>query len=158
MGVDSDDGGAGPDYDASDTGINSVFVSSLRSYLISDLNYKTDMDYRLGAYDDYGFKWNWKHNPAQGWTQQAPDVGVDLGVAMRQNPHLKLLSLNGYYDMATPFFATEYDIAHIPMNNQTAGNISFKYYPSGHMVYLNPEALKSMVSDLDTFYDQAAPQ
>lgn len=158
MGVDADDAGESPDYDASDVGINSVFVSSLRAYLSSDLNYKTDMDYRLSAYDAGGFKWNWKHNPASGYTQQTPDVAVDLGAAMRQNPHLKLLSVNGYYDMATPFFATEYDIDHIPMNKTTAANISFKYYPSGHMIYLNPEALTSLVGDLDTFYDQAAPQ
>ena len=158
MGEDSDDAGEGPDYDASDVGINSVFISSLRAYLSSDLNYKTDMDYRLSASDADGFKWDWKHNPAQGYGQQMPDVAVDLGAAMRQNPHLKLLSVNGYYDMATPFFATEYDIAHIPMKAQTVGNITFKYYPSGHMIYLNPDALASLVSDLDSFYDQAAPQ
>ena len=158
MGVDSDDGGAEPDYDASDVGINSVFVSSLRNYLSTDLGYKTDMDYRLGAYDDKSFKWDWTHNPAQGYEQLEPDVAVDLGAAMRQNPHLKLLSVNGYYDMATPFFATEYDIAHIPMNKATVANISFKYYPSGHMIYLNPQALTSLVADLDVFYDQAAPQ
>ncbi len=158
MGVDSDDAGEGPDYDASDVGINSVFASSLRAYLSSDLNYKTDMDYRLGAYTDDSFKWNWKHNPAQGYGQEMPDVAIDLGAAMRQNPHLKLLSVNGYYDMATPFFATEYDIAHIPMKPATVKNITFKYYPSGHMIYLNPEALTSLVGDLDTFYDQAAPQ
>ncbi|MEI9904057.1 MAG: hypothetical protein WDN06_08770 [Asticcacaulis sp.] len=140
MGVDSDDAGEGPDYDASDVGINSVFASSLRAYLSSDLNYKTDMDYRLGAYTDDSFKWNWKHNPAQGYGQEMPDVAVDLGAAMRQNPHLKLLSVNGYYDMATPFFATEYDIAHIPMKPATVKNITFKYYPSGHMIYLNPDA------------------
>ena len=158
MGVDSDDAGESPDFDASDVGINSVFVSSLRAYLTADLGYKTDMDYRLGAYDQSDFKWDWKHNPAQGWQQQVPDVAVDLGAAMRQNPHLKLLSVNGYYDMATPFFATEYDIGHIPMNKATVSNISFKYYPSGHMIYLNPEALTSLVKDLDVFYDQAAPQ
>ena len=158
MGIDSDDGGAEPDFDASDVGINSVFVSSLRAYLSADLGYKTDLDYRLGAYEDKDFKWDWKHNPANGDEQQEPDVAVDLGAAMRQNPHLKLLSVNGYYDMATPFFITEYDIAHIPMNKATSGNITFKYYPSGHMIYLNPEALTSLVKDLDTFYDQAAPQ
>lgn len=158
MGVDSDDAGENPDFDASDVGINSVFVSSLRTYLTADLGYKTDLDYRLGAYDQPGFDWDWKHRPAQGEGQVIPDVAVDLGAAMRQNPHLKLLSVNGYYDMATPFFATEYDIGHIPMNKKTVSNISFKYYPSGHMIYLNPEALTSLVKDLDVFYDQAAPQ
>ena len=158
LGVDYDDAGENPDFDASDTGINSVFVSSLRSYLTTYLQYKTDLDYRLGAYGQPDFDWDWKHRPAQGWTQMMPDVGIDLGAAMRQNPHLKVLSLNGYYDMATPFFATEYDIAHIPLKPQAVKNITFKYYPSGHMIYLNPDALSQMVKDLGGFYDQAAPQ
>jgi carboxypeptidase C (cathepsin A) len=59
--------------------------------------------------------------------------------------------------MATPFFATEYDIAHIPLKPQTVKNVSFKYYPSGHMIYLNPESLTNMVKDLGTFYDEATP-
>ena len=155
MGVDSDDAGESPDYDASDAAVNSVFVSSLRDYLSSDLGYKTDLDYRLGAYGLDDFKWDWKHRPAQGWTQMMPDVGVDLGAAMRTNPKLKVLSLNGYYDMATPFNATEYDIAHIALKPQTVKNVSFKYYESGHMIYLNEDALKEMTSDLGVFYDGA---
>ena len=36
-------------------------------------------------------------------------------------------------------------------------NLTFAYYPSGHMVYLNPDALKAMRADLGRFYDDAAP-
>ncbi len=158
MGVDADDAGESPDFDASDVGINSVFISSLRAYLSEDLNYKTDLDYRPGAYSDPSFKWDWHHQTDNYGQLEVPDVADDLGEAMRQNPHLKLLSVNGYYDMATPFLGTEFDIAHIPMNPETVKNITFHYYPSGHMIYLNPDALTSLVGDLDTFYDQAAPQ
>ncbi len=83
------------------------------------------------------------------------DTALDLSAAMRRNPKLKLYSLNGWYDMATPFFGTEYDINHMQLDASLRGNIRFAYYPSGHMVYLNPEALKLMKADVAKFYDDA---
>ena len=77
--------------------------------------------------------------------------------AMRSNPNLKVLSLNGYYDFATPFFITEYDLAHMNLDPSLRGNLSFAYYPSGHMIYLNTEALQQLKHDLARFYDLAAP-
>ena len=74
---------------------------------------------------------------------------------MRENPNLKVYSLNGIYDFATPFFGTEYDLGHMQLNAATKGNVRYAYYPSGHMVYLNTDALKSMKSDLARFYDEA---
>ena len=63
---------------------------------------------------------------------------------MRENPYLKVLSLNGWYDMATPFFGTEYDLNHMMLEPAQQRNLEFHYYPSGHMVYLNPDALHQM--------------
>jgi carboxypeptidase C (cathepsin A) len=37
-------------------------------------------------------------------------------------------------------------------------NIQFAYYPSGHMIYLNVDALKQLRSDLGSFYAKAAPE
>jgi carboxypeptidase C (cathepsin A) len=36
-----------------------------------------------------------------------------------------------------------------------AKNVQFTYYPSGHMVYLNVDALKDFKGDLDNFYSGA---
>ena len=69
---------------------------------------------------------------------------------MRENPHLLVYSLNGIYDLATPFFGTEYDLGHMQLDPALRGNVRFAYYPSGHMVYLNPDALRSMKADLAT--------
>ena len=71
-----------------------------------------------------------------------PIMVNDLGQAMRENPHLKVLSANGWFDLATPFFATEYDLAHLGLDAKLRNNVTFTYYPSGHMVYLNVDALK----------------
>jgi carboxypeptidase C (cathepsin A) len=81
----------------------------------------------------------------------------DLSEAMRTNPHLKVMSANGWFDLATPFFATEYDLAHMDIDPKLRSNLTFTYYPSGHMVYLNLEAAKQFKADLAKFYDSAAP-
>ncbi len=105
-------------------------------------------------------QWDFKHRPpnarGMGGSTEA-DVALDLSQAMRENPHLLVYSLNGIYDMATPFFGTEYDLNHMQLDPSLHGNLRFAYYPSGHMVYLNTEALKSMKADLARFYDEAAP-
>jgi len=153
-GVDSDAAGERPDFDASDSAISGAFVSTFSDYVARDLDYRTDMPYLVSAYGLKGFDWDWKHKaPGSRWPENSPDVALDLAAAIRTNPYLKVLSLNGYFDMATPFFATEYDIAHMMLDPSLKGNVQFRYYPSGHMAYLNPEALHMMHTDLAAFYD-----
>jgi carboxypeptidase C (cathepsin A) len=152
--------GLSPDYDASDTGITGAFVSSFHHYLTSELGYVTDMTYRP-TYYSAGLQWDFKHRSPRsmysGGTNEA-DVALDLSAAMRENPHLMVYSLNGLYDLATPFFGTEYDLNHMELPPSDRGNLRFAYYPSGHMVYLNTEALKAMKADLAKFYDEAIPR
>ena len=74
---------------------------------------------------------------------------------MRTNPYLKVLSMNGYYDMATPFFGTENDLGHMMLEPAQQPNLSFTYYPAGHMTYRNPDALHQMKEDLSRWYDDA---
>jgi carboxypeptidase C (cathepsin A) len=73
---------------------------------------------------------------------------------MRKDPKMKVFSANGMFDLATPFFLTEFDINHMMLAPQIAKNVEFGYYPAGHMVYLNVDALKMLVHDLDGFYAQ----
>jgi carboxypeptidase C (cathepsin A) len=154
-GVDPDAAGESPDYDASDTAISGAFIGTLNTYLERDLNYQTNMAYRASASEEEGFKWDWNHKaPGTRFPLQQPNTALDLAAAMRQNPYLKVLSLNGWYDMATPFFGTEYDLNHMMLEPAQARNLEFRYYPSGHMVYLNPGALHSMRVDVERFiYD-----
>jgi carboxypeptidase C (cathepsin A) len=154
-GVDPSASGDSPDFDASDAAISGAFVGTLQSYLANDLGYQTDMPYRLSASDADGFKWDFKHKaPGVRFTLNDPDTALDLSAAMRTNPYLKVLSLNGWYDMATPFFGTEYDLDHMMLEPAQQRNLEFRYYPSGHMVYLNPDALHSMRLDVQNFIDQ----
>ncbi len=158
-GVDVDAAGENPSYDASDTGISGAFVAALHDYLEGELKYQSTDAYRPTAYNLTGGQWDWKHRPTSGGPgmgpgggeQTQPYVAADLASAIRKNPHLKVFSANGYFDLATPFFATEYDLDHMELPEELRGNVQFGYYPSGHMIYLNVDALHKLRDDLAGF-------
>jgi carboxypeptidase C (cathepsin A) len=153
--IDADAAGEGPEYDASDVQVAGPFNAALHDYLERDLGYVTEMTY-FPSGPGINQAWDWKHKaPGAQRPQQVADTALDLSAAMRENPKLKLMSLNGWYDMATPFFGTEYDVSHMSLDPSLKGNVRFTYYPSGHMVYLNPEALKTMKADVAKFVDDA---
>jgi carboxypeptidase C (cathepsin A) len=157
LAIDADDAGEEPEIDPASVYSGGPFVAAFHDYLSTQLNYHTEMEYRLRAGEAIR-KWDWHHvPPGQSEPDPIVDTALDLGTALRDNPHLQLLSLNGWYDMATPFFETEYDIGHMLLEPSIQKNIHFAYYPSGHMVYLNPQALTLMKADVAKFYDLAAP-
>lgn len=152
-GTDVDNAGEFPSYDPSDTGISGAFTAAIHDYMQRDLKYSSDDEYRVSANDIR--EWDWKHHGAgqsNFGEQKLPYVAGDLADAMRKNPKLKVFSANGYFDLATPFFKTEFDISHMMLVPDLARNVQFGYYPSGHMVYLNVDALKMMSHDLEGFY------
>jgi carboxypeptidase C (cathepsin A) len=159
-GEDVDAAGESPSYDPSDSGISGAFVAALHDYLERELKYETTEAYRPSANSIN--QWEWKHKPTSGGNgpgggeQAQPYVAADLANAMRKNPHLQVFSANGYFDLATPFFATEYDLDHMNLEPELRGNVHFGYYPSGHMIYLNVDALRKLKDDLAGFIDQAA--
>jgi carboxypeptidase C (cathepsin A) len=155
-GTDVDNAGENPGYDPSDTGISGAFIAAFHDYLTNQLKYESTDEYRPSA-DSIG-DWDWHHRPPgaafRGFGRQEtePDVVDDLADAMRKNPRMKVFSANGMFDLATPFFLTEMDLAHMMLAPDIAKNVEFGYYPAGHMVYLNVDALKEFRHDLGGFY------
>ena len=153
-GIDMDAAGESPETDPADTAIRGAFTAAFNDYIVRELNYTSDVPYTTSAaaIND----WDWKHKlRGQMRPVPLPITVPDLSEAMRTNPHLKVMSANGWFDLATPFFATEYDLAHMDIDPKLRSNLTFTYYPSGHMVYLNLEAAKQFKADLAKFYDSA---
>jgi carboxypeptidase C (cathepsin A) len=158
MGWDPDAAGENPGYDPSDTGISGVYVGAFHDYIQKELKYMSQETYYTSG-PGLNQAWDFKHRPAGAapgrGEQTAPDTAIDLADTIRKNPKLRVFSANGYFDLATPFFATEYDLGHMSLPGKLMGNVGYGYYPAGHMVYLNVDALKEMKLDLTKFYASA---
>lgn len=141
-----------PTFDPSDQQISPALNQGYLWYVHHVLKWKTSREYVGLSFDAYK-GWDWKHqNPDGHGKEQLPDVAADLAAAMRMNPYLRVLSENGYFDLATPFHATEYDLSHVTLGPQLRKHIRFAYFDSGHPIYINPESLKAMHAKLDAFY------
>jgi len=164
-GTDTDAAGENPGYDPSGTGVSPAFVSAFHDYLERELKYTSKETYYPHG-PSVNQLWDHTHRPpgggGGGGFGAAPPmrdiyVAGDLADAMRKNPNLKVFSVNGLFDLATPFFITEFDLSHMELEPKLRQNIEFAYYPSGHMIYLNVDALKQLKMDLAKFYASAAP-
>jgi carboxypeptidase C (cathepsin A) len=154
-GSDPDRAGDSADYDPQDRAISGAWTAMINDYLFRDLGYRTPLTYRPNNPAVFPL-WDWKHSAGgDGRPQMAADTSVDLASAMRENPNLKLLSLNGLFDLATPFAGAEYDIGHMELGPVERQNIRFTYYPSGHMIYIDPASAQKLKSDLAGFYASA---
>ena len=83
------------------------------------------------------------------------NVAETLRRSMTQNPFLKVIVANGYYDLATPYLGTEYTLNHLILDPGLRGNISLTYYEAGHMMYLHKASLMKLKTDLAAFIGSA---
>jgi carboxypeptidase C (cathepsin A) len=134
-------------FDPQQPAISGAYISAINQYLRDDLGYTTaDMYQVSGGTRD----WNWTRGGGGGWGGAAI-VTTDLEQAMIMNPGLKVQFENGYYDLATPFFATEWTTDHLILPDELRSNIKHNYYEAGHMMYaLDDELLqlKKNIADL----------
>ena len=137
--------------DPQSTQISSAYIASFMNYFYTELKVNKSLNYKINAYNTEGFKWDFsrKKNGDYGGLY-LPNTGEDLASLMSKNPNVKILVLNGYYDLATPFYATEYTFDHLALEKKIKNNISMKYFEAGHMMYVNPASLilfKKTVAD-----------
>jgi carboxypeptidase C (cathepsin A) len=145
-----DPNGSTQSWDPSSTNIITVLTSNFYPYVRGDLGYRDDRPYAMLSMDVNNA---WKYQ--RGENSSAPAVIADLKSAMTQDPYLHVLSANGYFDLATGFYQTEYLLDHMNLPANLRGNVEFAYYPSGHMIYLNEAALAQYKRDLVRFYRNA---
>ncbi|HEV2175779.1 MAG TPA: peptidase S10 [Terriglobia bacterium] len=143
-GIDESGVSEGPDYDPSEAAIRPPFTAVFNNYVRSELGWKTDDTYYiLGG----GFRqWDWG-SAGRGFANVSPS----LRTAFVKNKYMKLFVAEGYFDLATPFFAVDYTLAHLGLDPSLRGNVSTGQFPVGHMVYIESKSLDKLKRDVAAF-------
>ncbi|EQD52016.1 serine-type carboxypeptidase family protein [mine drainage metagenome] len=146
---------------ATTTAIWGALTATFESYVTRHLGFHTTHVYKQDSNTVFR-DWNWKYYPPiHDLDAGVGDIGYDnvapaLARAMTNDPALELMANNGYFDLATPFYATHYTLMHMGLPARFLSHIHFEYYPTGHMLYLNPQAMPEIAAQMDHFIDQAA--
>jgi carboxypeptidase C (cathepsin A) len=139
-------------YDPFFSTVGPTFVAAFHDYYRRDLGVVMGREYVVsgGLYKD----WDRSHKgPSSPYRSPAADTGIDLAFAMIQNPTMKVLVQQGYFDLATPYRATEHFIDQLNVPDSLRGNVSIEYYEAGHMMYVHPPSLEKYKQDLGAFID-----
>jgi len=140
-------------YDPASAAILPPYTSAFHQYLRTELNYKSDTPYKVFAWDETGFqKWDWG-NAVEGF----PSTAGSLRSAMIKNPYMKILVMEGYYDLATPYAAADWTMDHLNLDAKYRQNVSYATYASGHMVYIDRAEHDKMKKDLVNFMEKCLP-
>lgn len=135
-------------YDPSESAIRPPYTATFNNYVRTELGYKTELEYYiLGG--GVG-QWDWG-SAGQGY----PDTSEALRLAFAKNAYMKLFVASGYYDLATPFFATKYTLNHMGLDVQQQAKISLGYYDAGHMMYIKESSLDRLKQDVSAFLTKA---
>jgi carboxypeptidase C (cathepsin A) len=156
--VDPNSGGNDPTM----TAVSGVYTTMWNVYLNEQLKYTSNSAFT--DLNDQAFQfWDFSHIDPTGAQKGVDDKGNvilytagDLAAVMALNPDLKVLSANGFYDFVTPFYQTVLDLQQMPLlSQQVRQNLSARFYPSGHMIYLDGGSRTALKADLAAMYDSA---
>lgn len=142
------------EYDPQSAAISSAYVSAFNDYVRVTLKFGDRQTYKAST--DNNNHWDFGHLPP-GTEQKIPgptNVMIDLAVAMKQNPNLKVQLNGGYYDLATPYFAAVYELHQLPIPSSLQSNIEMHFYTSGHMVYAHEPDLKALHANVAAFIER----
>lgn len=147
-GFDLDAAGETNEFDPASAAISGPFPAALNSYVRTELKYKNDTPYAVS-----GNVRPWSYDNVQ---NQYLNTAETLRGAMAANQFLKVFVANGYYDGATPFFATEYTFFQTDLGGDLKGRVKMGYYEAGHMMYIHKPSHAKLKTDLAEFIRDAA--
>ena len=148
IGIDRDAAGEEPEDDPAGYEINGTFAGAFNDYICRELGYKTDLPYAFST--DLWKTWSYKE-----YENKYVQLEEVLRKTMVRNKFMKVWVLNGYYDMATPFYASEYVFSHLQLDPVLQPNLSLTYYEAGHMMYIHKPSLEKFRKDAEFFFENA---
>ncbi|HTS64686.1 MAG TPA: hypothetical protein VMH28_21835 [Candidatus Acidoferrales bacterium] len=137
------------EYDPSSTLITPPFTAVVTHYLRNELGYKTDMYY----YPSGGVQ-PWDYGVQNGFG----DTTALLKNAMTKNPYMRVMVAAGYFDLATPYFAAEYTFNHMGLSPEMHSRITWAFYQSGHMLYIDSDSHTKLKHDFTEFLGSSMPK
>jgi carboxypeptidase C (cathepsin A) len=149
LGIDRDAAGEAYEYDPSMSAIMGPYTALFNAYVRSDLGFELPRKYNI-----FGPVQPWSYDEFE---NRYVDASESLRKAMTANPALKVFVASGYYDLATPYFASDYTYHQLQPEPALKENITLAYYEAGHMMYIHGPSLVKLKEDLGAFYRSAAP-
>lgn len=150
LGIEEYASGEKPEHDPSMAAIRPPYTSMFNQYVRKQLRFETDLEYNIlgGGIEE---PWDWG-SAGEGH----PDTSEALRQAFAKNPHMKLFVASGYYDLATPYFATEYTLSHLGLDPSLRKNVRVEYYPAGHMMYIDTKCLAAFAKHGGSFIETSS--
>jgi carboxypeptidase C (cathepsin A) len=136
-------------FDYSSSAITGAFSTLFNNYVRNELNYENEVVYAIS-----GQVRPWSYGRESSRTSYSNSVEI-LSRALSENQTLQIFVANGYYDFATPFFATEYAVSHLGLNSEFKDRVTMSYYQAGHMMYIRKASHRKLKEDLMKFYKKA---
>ncbi len=150
-GVDRDSAGEQFEQDPSMSATMGPYAATFNDYIRRELGYESDLPYEILSMKTHEA---WRFDDHE---NRFVEVADTLRKAIAMNPHLKVFVANGYFDLATPFLATEYTFDHLGLDPSLRANVSMAYYEAGHMMYVHKPSLAKLQKDLLTFMKTSRP-
>jgi carboxypeptidase C (cathepsin A) len=140
------------EYDPFGSATTSAYNTAINEYARDTLKYGESMTYKPSAREP-GWHWDLHHAPpgGQGWDESSVNVMPDLAMAMKRNPKLKILLMGGYYDLGCTYFGATYEDKHLQIPQSLQSNIEYRFFQTGHMVYITTPALKALHDETARF-------
>lgn len=143
-----------PPLDPQSTAISSAYTSVFNSYVRDELGYDGEREYVPSG---MARPWNWeRRGQGGGFGVAVPNVAPDLAEAIRRNPELEVLLINGIYDLATPYFAAVWTMDHMGLPPELRDNIHRADFLAGHMMYVEQQLLQHWRDTLEGFIDRTS--
>lgn len=130
-----------PDFDPSSEAVTGPFTATFNDYVRRELKFESDLPYETLAHLQ---SWNMAQN-------HYLNVAEDLSKAMSRNPYLKIWICCGRYDLATPYYASQYTVNQMTLDPAIRPNVRLTYYDAGHMLYIYKPALQKFHADMRNF-------